>query len=289
MLVVVPGVRARSPRPAGRSDARPPPSPEPARPDVLRSLQRTAGNRATARLLQRFPEAKDIDSFWSDLVREVEAENRKVKDLDCRAASDRVAVIGNSRAKRRKITPTRTALTGPLYRISNDDLDATPTEAKEAHGRGWKVRDRVVSSFGRDYMKVHRGGADGATPTIEFYPLLPGMMIYSAEDVGWKDKKQGTYRWYLRHAAVYRSEGWIRENFGAQRRNIKQGHPQEDRSLGAYGSDDNPSFLTTLAIYDPFYAYRSKEEADWLSRAPMHAPAAIWEAAKQWWVSAATP
>jgi hypothetical protein len=247
-------------------------------------LQRAAGNRATARLLQRFPDASDINSFWSELSDQVEAEGREVGDLDCRAAANRVAAIGRSRAKDRGIKPIRSALKGPLYRISKDDLDATPTEVKEAHDRGWSVRDRVVSLLGRDYMKVHSGGAGGATPTVKLYPLLPGMMIYSAEDGGWKDKKNGTYRWYLRHAAIYRSNGWVRENFGAQLRNIKEGHPDEDREAGAWGEDANPKFLTTLAVYDPFYAYRSKEEADWLGRGPVNAPWATWDKRLRWWL-----
>lgn len=250
--------------------------------DRILALQRSAGNRATARLLQRFPDTRDIDSFWSELVRQVEAENRKVGDLDCRAAANRVAGIGQAKAKHRGINARRSPLTGALYRISTDDLDATPAEAKDAYGRGWTVRDRVVSAFGRDYMKVHRGGAGGTTPTVEFYPLLPGMMIYSAESVGWKDKKKGTYRWYLRHAAIYAGNGWVRENFGAQRRNIRQGDPAEDRNLGAWGADDDPKFLTTLAIYDPFYPYRSDAEEAWLARGPMTGLAAAFDAAKQW-------
>jgi hypothetical protein len=231
-------------------------------------LQRTAGNRATARLLQRFPDAADIDMFWSELADQVEAEGLDLEEVDCRAASNRMVGIGRAKAKRRKLKALREQLGGPLYRISSDDRAATPDEAKNALGRGWSVRDRVVSFGGREYLKVHSGGADDAAPTVRFYPLLPGMMIYSAESVGWQSKTKGTYRWYLRHAAIYRGGGWIRENFGAQRRNIMQGHKSEDRNLGAYGSDSDPKFLTTLAIYDPFYAFRSKEEAASLDRGP---------------------
>jgi hypothetical protein len=261
----------------------------PTPPARLLALQRSAGNRATARLLQRFPDAADIDTFWSELVGEVEREGRVVKDLDCRAAANRVAAIGQSKARKRKIKPNQSPLTGPLYRIASDDLDATPTEVKEAYGRGWRVRDRVVSFSGREYMRVHSGGADGAEPTVRFFPLLPGMMIYSAEDAGWKDKGQGTYRWYLRHAAIYKGDGWIRENFGAQLRNIKQGHRSEDRTLGAYGADSHPKFLTTLAIYDPFHAYRSKADKAWLDRGAMTTGEVIMHGAAEWLSGATAP
>jgi hypothetical protein len=246
------------------------------------ALQRSAGNSATARLLQRFPDRADIDKFWGELQSEVAAEGGEVHDLDCRAASNRVAAIGQKKAKQRGIKTLRSALPGPLHRISRDDLDADPTEVKEAYGRGWKVRDRVVSAFGRDYMKVHSGGADGATPKTQFYPLLPGMMIYSSEDAGWKDKRKGTYRWYLRHAAIYAGGGWVRENFGAQRRNIMQGHRSEDARWGAYDPDAKPKFLTTLAIYDPFHSFRSREEQAWLDKGAMSGTKAAVSAATSW-------
>jgi len=251
----------------------------------LLALQGAAGNAAVSRLLQRFPEAADIDNFWSNLKDRVAAECGDVHGLDCREASNRLASIGQSKAKQRGIKANRNALSGPLYRISDDDLNATATEVKEAYGRAWRVRDRVVSAFGRDFMKVFSGGAEGAQPTVHFYPLLPGMMIYSAEDAGWKDKGKGTYRWYLRHAAVYAGGGWVRENFGAQRRNIKQGDPDEDKRGGAYGLSDKPKFLTTLAIYDPFHAYRSKEEEAWVSKGPLSGLQAAVGAAASWFPS----
>lgn len=217
-------------------------------------------------------------------------------DVDCREAADRVAGIGRSEASRRGIKANREPLKGrPLYRISKDDEKAEPWEAKEAHGRSWRVRDRVVSAFGRDYMKVWSGGAEGATPTVKFYPLLPGMMIYTAENAGYADKKSNTYNWYRRHAAVYKGDGWVRENFGDQLRNIKQGHEEED-AWGAWRQPEDPKkrkktdpkFFTTLAIYDPFYSYRSKAEEAWLGRGPMTGRSAAWDAAKQWLSEAGT-
>lgn len=249
----------------------------------LLALQRSVGNAAVARLLQRFPDAGDIDTFWATLVKQVKKEKKLMEKVDCREAADRLAGIGRSVAKRRGIKANRQPLNSNLlYRISEADEDAEPWEATEAHGRGWRVRDRVVSAFGRDYMKVFSGGAGGTQPRVHFYPLLPGMMIYSAEDIGWKDKSKGTYRWYLRHAAVYAGGGWVRENFGAQRRNIKQGDPKEDTRLGAYDPSDKPKFLTTLAIYDSFYPYRSKEEEAWLSKGPMSGLQAAVGAAASW-------
>lgn len=128
----------------------------PVTPHPILGLQRAAGNRATAGLLQRFPDATDIDSFWSQLADQVAAENRMMEDIDCRAASNRLAGIGRSKAKQRRIKANRSPLKGPLYRISSADLDATPMEATEAHGRGWRVRDRVVSFSGRDYIAKQR-------------------------------------------------------------------------------------------------------------------------------------
>ena len=251
----------------------------------LLALQRAAGNTAVSRALQRFPETADIETFWGNLKDRVAAEGGDVHELDCRAASNRLAAIGQSKAKQRRIKPNRSPLSGALYRISGDDLNATAAEVQEAYGRAWRVRDRVVSAFGRDYMKVFSGGASGAQPAVHFYPLLPGTMIYSAEDAGWKDKSKGTYRWYLRHAAVYAGSGWVRENFGAQRRNIKQGDPEEDTRGGAYDLSDEPKFLTTLSIYDPFHAYRSKEEEAWLSKGPMSGLQAAFGAAASWFPS----
>jgi hypothetical protein len=253
------------------------------------ALQRSAGNRATARLLQRFPDAGEIDSFWSQLVREVEAKNLKLGEIDCREAADWLARIGREKAKERGIKPLRSPRQDALFRISKHDERAEPLEAKEAHGRAWRVRDRVVSAFGHDYMKVWTGGAEGSTPTPRFYPLLPGMMIYTAENAGYTSKKLNTYHWYRRHAAVYRGDGWVRENFGDQLRNIMQGHAEEDLD-GAWRlprdprkrTSEDPKFLTTLAIYDPFYAYRSKDEEAWLRGGARTGRGAAWDAAKQW-------
>ena len=277
------GQQARSPEPVTR-EAVTTASPT----EHVLTLQRSAGNRATARLLQRFPEEADIDSFWSAL------DNPGA--LDCREATNRLAGIGRSQAKRRGIKANREPLKDALYRISKDDYDAEPWEAKEAHNRGWRVRDRVVSAFGRDYMKVWSGGAEGATPTVKFYPLLPGMMIYTAENAGYTSKKKNTYHWYRRHAAAYKGDGEVRENFGDQTRNIKEGHRNKDTGRidedewGAWDiprdprrrKPEDPKFFTTLAIYDPFYAYRSKAEVAWFGHAPMSAPWAAWDAATRW-------
>ena len=238
--------------------------------DAVLSLQRAAGNRAAARLLQRFPAATDVESFWSELVSELNDEGRTTEDLDCFQASMRVAAIGGSKARERKLEPQRSRLNGPLYRISQHDERATPEEARAAHGRGWRVRDRVVWLGKGEYLKVHKGGAGGAAPTASYYPLLPGMIIYTAENAGWADKASGTYNWFKRHAAVYRGGGWVRDNFAAQPRNIMQGHAKED-DWGAWHrpdrpKKDDPRFLTTLAVYDPFYAYRTEAELRWLSR-----------------------
>src|SRR4051812_28981645 len=94
----------------------------------LLELQRAAGNAAVSRLLQRFPEAADIATFWDTLKDRVASEGGEVHDLDCRAASNRLAAIGQSRAKQRGVKANRSPLSGPLYRISSDDLNATATE-----------------------------------------------------------------------------------------------------------------------------------------------------------------
>jgi len=243
------------------------------------SLQRAAGNRAAARVLQRFPAATDVESFWSELVSELKDEGRTTEDLDCFQASMRVAAIGGSKARERKLKPERSRLNGPLYRISQHDERATPEEARAAHGRGWRVRDRVVWLGRGEYLRVYTGGAGGAAPTATYYPLLPGMIIYTAENAGWADKASGTYNWFKRHAAVYRGGGWVRDNFDAQPRNIMQGHAEEDE-WGAWHrpkrpKKDDPQFLTTLAVYDPFYAYRSDAEVRWLSGGARSAMSAV--------------
>jgi len=257
----VPGADQRKageslPRDTGSSVLNRPASPAGA--DLVLFLQRAAGNRAATRLLQRFP----VDT-----------------DIDCFQASMRVAAIGRSKARDRKLKPQRPPLDGPLYRISKHDERATPEEARAAHGRGWRVRDHVVSFGRREYLQVHMGGAGGAAPTAAFYPLLPGMIIYTAENAGWADRASGTYNWFKRHAAVYRSGGWVRDNFATQPRNIMEGHAEEDDwgawSMPEHPEKDDPQFLTTLAIYDPFYAYRSEAEVLWLSRGPRSA----WSAA----------
>jgi len=235
------------------------------------SLQRAAGNRAATRMLQRFPVETDVESFWSELVEELKKQDRTTEDLDCFQASLRVSTIGRSKARERKLKPQRPPLDGPLHRISQHDKRATPEEASAAHGRGWRVRDHVVASLGpREYLKVHTGGAGGAAPTAAFYPLLPGMIIYTAENVGWADRSSRKYNWFKRHAAVYRGGGWVRDNFRTQPRNILVGHEEED-DWGAWKrpedpKKDDPQFLTTLAVYDPFFAYRSEAEVLWLSR-----------------------
>jgi len=252
------------PRDTGSSVLNRPPS------DAVLFLQRAAGNRAATRLLQRFPVATDVESFWSELVTELKKEELTTEDIDCFKASMRVAEIGRSKARDRKLKPQRSALRGPLYRISKHDERATPEEARAAHGRGWSVRDHVVSFGRREYLKVHTGGAGGAAPTAAYYPLLPGMIIYTAENVGWADKARGTYNWFKRHAAVYRSGGWVRDNFATEPRNIMEGHDEEDDwgawHMPKHPKKTDPQFLTTLAIYDPFYAYRSEADVLWLSR-----------------------
>jgi hypothetical protein len=278
----VPGADQRKagesrPRYTGSSVLNRPASPAGA--DLVLFLQRAAGNRAATRLLQRFPVATDIESFWSELVAELKKQGLTTKDIDCFQASMRVGAIGRSKARDRKLNPQRPPLDGPLYRISKHDERATPEEARAAHGRGWRVRDHVVSFGRREYLKVHMGGAGGAAPTAAFYPLLPGTIIYTAENAGWADRASGTYNWLKRHAAVYRSGGWVRDNFATQPRNIMEGHAEEDDwgawRMPEHPEKDDPQFLTTLAIYDPFYAYRSEAEVLWLSRGPRNA----WSAA----------
>jgi hypothetical protein len=251
----------------------------PAGADSVLFLQRAAGNRAATRLLQRFPVDTDIESFWSELVAELKNEGLRTKDIGCFEACMRVARIGQSKARDRNLEAQRSPLDGPLYRISKHDEHATPEEARAAHGRGWRVRDHVVSFARREYLKVHIGGAAGAAPTAAFYPLLPGMIIYTAENAGWDDEAKGTYNWYKRHAAVYRGGGWVRDNFATRPRNIMESHAEEDEwgawHMPEHPEEEDPHFLTTLSIYDPFYAYRSKAEVLWLSQGPRNA----WSAA----------
>jgi hypothetical protein len=249
----------------------------PAGADSVLFLQRAAGNRAATRLLQRFPAETDIESFWSELVAELKNEGLTTKDIDCFEACRRVARIGRLKAHDRKLKPQRPPLgvTEPLYRISKHDERATPEEARAAHGRAWRVRDHVVSFARREYLTVHIGGTAGAA----LYPLLPGMIIYTAENAGWDDEAKGTYNWYKRHATVYRGGGLVRDNFATRPRNIMEGHAEED-DWGAWHMPEHPKktdphFLTTLSIYDPFYAYRSKAEVLWLSQGPRNA----WSAA----------
>ena len=211
-------------------------------------LASVIGNRAFGRLLSRYPDAKEVRRMWEE-----HWASDKLKDEDCARACSIIAHSMGIKAK-----------SDPLFRVSRDDDAATPKEAKDAYSRGWKYRDRVQRDGAREVMKVHIGSAAKGAPKIRKYPLLPGMLIYTAESAGWKDEKKTTYRWYARHMQMYGGDGVVFENFvdPVDPRVLLEGAPDEDE-YGAY-SPKTGRFLTTLSIYDPFAASRTEEEKKWI-------------------------
>jgi hypothetical protein len=211
------------------------------------------GNRAVGRLLRspppagrqlaRWPTAADVKKMWKE-----KWETEQLDDEDCADACNQIARWMGVKGGAGK----------PVFRISKDDDEATATEAAEAYSRGFKYRDRIVKIADDEFMKVHSGKGGKNVPTVRSFPLLPGMLIYTAENAGWKDKEKKTYRWYLRHMQMYGGNGVVYENFRSPTnpRTLLEGDPDEDKA-GAYNTGD---FLVTLSIYDPFFSMRTPSE-----------------------------
>jgi len=217
---------------------------------VQQRAARSASPCGSGPVLARWPSAEDVRKVWE--------EHWKPDDLDKRDC----VVACNHIAKQMGVDDASGQT--PLFRISKDNDEATPTEAKQAYSRGFRYRDRVVTDGAHEYLRVY----SGVPPKhkIRRYPLLPGMLIYTAESAGWKDKERGTYRWYLRHMQMYGGNGVVYENWLSPTeprgpRTLLEGADSEDKD-GAYGRSGGSKFVVTLAIYDPFLDQRTEKERE---------------------------
>lgn len=233
---------ARGPVPRQPAGARPTPG------HPVLALQRTIGNRATGGLLLRTPDpptAADVSSAWRKHSKWTPEDRGETED--CAAAAKRIArLMGGDVAKMR------------TYRFSRSDRMSTAEERKAARSRGWRFRDRIVTGADGDFLEVWSGihdPASGLQPTAHRYPLLPGMLIYTAEGAD-RDGK-----WSLRHMMMYAGDGKVQENFRSPRspRDLTD-RPGGDLD-GAYGTG---SFHVVLSIHDPFAERRGWWTKAWL-------------------------
>jgi hypothetical protein len=178
------------------------------------------------------------------------------KDEDCVAACRRIS--GELGVK----APDK-----PLYRLKASEKSANNREWRDALSRGLKYPDKVVKVDQGEYLKVYSGRYErkGRKPTARLYPLLPGMLIYTAENLAWEDRSTRKYKWFDRHMMMYAGDGEVYENFRPPPRPEDTPDPHDTaydtgpRDLladtgGAYES--GTSFVVGLSIYDPFFELR---------------------------------
>jgi hypothetical protein len=183
------------------------------------------------------PSSKEIKNLWLDEW------TPKTPDEKCTEVARRMA--------RHLGGVTQDAGT-PVIRFSKHDEDATAQEVAEAHSRGHKYRDRVLPNT--DTLVIHSGSAAaGKKPKRTEFQLLPGMLIYTAEDGGWKDKKLRTYQWYWRHMMMYAGKGVVYENWVNPSSSRNLWKPENDHGV----HPRSYKFVAVLSIYDPFKEHRA--------------------------------
>ena len=207
------------------------------------ALQASAGNRAVQLLMRQAepPSRKHIKELWEKLWK-FEMVNQECTEVARGMAKELGGV-------------TRDAGT-PVVRFTKHDENATAKEVAEAHSRGRKKHktkyfDKVRPNT--DTLVVHTGSAAGREPDRMEFQLLPGMLIYTAEDGGWLNEAEGTYRWYQRHMMMYAGGGDVYENWVDADRPRNLWKPAYDH--GVHPSDNK--FLIVLAIYDPIKEHRA--------------------------------
>jgi len=231
-------------RDGGQPSKVPTPDPQTWTPAALLALQASAGNRAVQLLMRQGdpPSRKQIETLWEREWTEA------MPDEECTDVARRMA---------RRLGGVKRDAGTPVIRFSTHDKDATPQEVAEAHSRSKKNHkkkylDRVLPNT--DTLFVHSGSAaDGKDPIRTEFQLLPGMLIYTAEDGGYKNKKAGTYRWFWRNMMMYAGDGFVYENW------VPADDPRNlwtaDDDHGVHPSSDK--FVVVLSIYDPFKEHRA--------------------------------
>jgi hypothetical protein len=200
-------------------------------------LARAAGNAAVSRQLARDkqpPTAADVKDLW------VEKWTSALRDEDCGTVARRMAGLLGGRTR-----PPAKAM------LKDDLIAATPKEVDEARSRGVKHGDRLIDGDPAMY-RVYGGTADSLDAT--FHVIRPGMLIYTAESLAWRDRARKLYRWHDRHMLMYGGGGIAFENFvDAKRpRDLTKDHTAYAGSLFSVG----------LAIYDPFEGLRKDTKVD---------------------------
>ncbi|MFQ5629460.1 MAG: hypothetical protein ACE5I1_11915 [bacterium] len=102
------------------------------------------------------------------------------------------------------------------------------SQAKEAYSRGWGKKfkdpmksglkprfDYVVKIGSAHYMKIYEGEyvKDESKQPCKLVELLPGMLIYTAEETAYCDASKTNLCWELRHQATYYKDGKVFDNF----------------------------------------------------------------------------
>ena len=196
-----------------------------------------AGNAAVSRRLardKRPPSVADVKRLWVDKwTATMDAE-------DCGTVARRMAgLLGGV-----KYPP-------PKAMLKDDLIAATPEEEQAARSRGVKHSDRVFPGP-PDVYRVYSGPADKLD--AEFHLLRPGMLIYTAESLAWRDRARKLYRWHDRHMLMYGGGGIAYENF------VPASSPRDiSKDPTAYAGS---LFSVGLAIYDPFEGVRKGDAAD---------------------------
>lgn len=243
------------------------------------ALQRSAGNRAVASALaapptrplarqprltrskRKPPRIKDVEKMWEEKYSEVYE-----KYPDCGSCARKMAqLLGGQWSP-------------PPLMLKNDLEKAEPYEEEEARSRGLKVVDKIVTSPSADRpdQYVVYAGKPGRL-TVAFYPVLPGMLVYTAESLAWRDRRKKLYRWWDRHMMMYAGGGIAYENFrDPNDPNPNNGPRNVSEDPIAYGSGS--IFSVGLALYDPFEAQRGKAMVEEFI-ADMVGLGAIWPAA----------
>jgi hypothetical protein len=148
----------------------------------------------------------------------------------------------------------------PPLMLKDDLVEVEPYEEEEARSRGKKVVDKIVTSPSADRpdQYVVYAGKPGNL-TAAFYPVLPGMLVYTAENLAWRDPVNKLYRWWDRHMMMYAGGGIAYENF----------RDPNDPDWGPRNVSEDPIayekgsiFSVGLALYDPFEAQRGKAMVD---------------------------
>jgi hypothetical protein len=204
---------------------------------VLAAYSRSAGNAAVCRQLARDkqpPTAADVKDLWVDRW------TSAMVAEDCGTVARRMAgLLGGDKYP------------APKAMLKEDLVNATPKEVEEAQSRGTKYSDRLVDGDPARYV-VYSGMAGSLHADV--HPILPGMLMYTAESLAWRDRERELYRWHKRHMLMYGGGGIAYENFVDARR------PRDlTKDNVAYAGS---LFSVGLALYDPFDDLRKKAMAD---------------------------